>query len=357
MFIFCLACSARKESAKDASEAKVDTVETVVLRRMQPGRTIVLPGDLRPWEVVSIQAKVKGYVQQVRVDRGSSVKKGAILAILEAPELQAQQAEARARVEDFKSKQIASQLTYRRMLQTSKTQGAVAANELDIAKSRMMVDSLQVLSAMASLDAVGEMIKYLNLTAPFDGLITERNISSGELVGPERTKPMFVLENNETLRLTVGIPEIYSGQIKSADKVRFKVTASPEREFDAKLSRSSQSLDFNLRSMMAEFDVPNQSHLLKAGMYAEVTLSVERTVPTLFAPASAVVNSTERIFVIQVNNRQARWVDVKTGVQTEGMVEIFGAIDEGVPVVARASEELRDGSTVISKSSPAIAGK
>lgn len=351
---YCLAlvllwsCAAKKESAQ-TMEKQVDSVETVEVKKLQPARTIVLPGDLKPWEVVSIQAKVKGYVRMVLVDRGAFVKRGTLLAALEAPELQAQKAEARARVEDNRSKQVASQLTYQRMLQTSKTQGAVAANEIDLARSRKLVDSMQVVSAEASYDAVREMINYLNITAPFDGIITERNISPGELVGPERSKPMFVLENSETLRLTVGIPEVYSGQLKSKEPIQFKVTAVPERVFQEKISRTSQSLDFSIRSMMIEIDVPNRDHLLKAGMYAEVTLPVERSLPTMFVPASSVINSTERVFVIQVMDGHCRWIDIRTGVQTGGLVEIFGPLKEGDKVVVKASEELRDGAAIIAK--------
>ncbi len=348
IIILTVACS-KKEEHKTESKKSVDTVETVMIQKLQPARSIALPGDLRPWQVTNIQAKVKGYVRMVTTDRGSSVKKGQVLATLEAPELKAQLAEALAKVEDYKSKQMASKLTYTRMWQTSKTQGAIALNELDVAKSKMQVDSMQVLSATASYQAIQEMVNYLNITAPFEGTVVERNISPGELVGPERSKPMFVLENNQTLRLTLGIPEIYSGQLKEAQAITFKVTALPEKIFHAKLSRSSQSLDYSIRSMMVEFDVNNKEHLLKAGMYAEVTLPVERTTPTLFVPATAVVNSTERVFVIQLIDGKARWIDVKIGTQANGLTEIFGPLEEGQPVVAKATEELRDGNEIVGK--------
>lgn len=349
LIVLSAAACSKKEEHKTEAKKSADTVETVVIQKLQPARSIALPGDLRPWEVTHMQAKVKGYVRSVNTDRGAFVKKGQVMATLEAPELKAQLAEALAKVEDYKSKQIASKMTYTRMLQTSKTQGAVAANELDIAKSKMQVDSMQVLSATASYHAIQEMVNYLNITAPFDGTVIERTISPGELVGPERAKPMFILENNETLRLTLGIPEIYSGQLKSAQPVTFKVTALPEKVFNAKLSRSSQSLDFTIRSMMVEFDVNNREHQLKAGMYAEVTLPVERSAPTLFVPSTAVVNSTERVFVIQVTDGKAKWVDVKIGTQANGLTEVFGPVEEGQFVVAKATEELRDGNEVIPK--------
>ncbi len=277
------------------------------------------------------------------------VKRGQTLAVLEAPELQAQLAEGLARVEDFKSQYLASKLTYQRLVQMSGTQGAVAVNELDVVKSKMVVDSMQMLSALESYKAKKEMVNYLTIKEPFDGIITKRNISPGELVGPEVSEPLFILENSAILRLTIAIPELYSSQLKVGTEVKFKVNALPEKIFTAHLSRSSESLDLSNRSMYAEFDVANQSHLLKSGMYAEVSLLVERSAPTLFVSSSSVVNSTERVFVIQVVDLHAQWIDVKTGTQLDTLVEVFGPLKAGALVVSRASEEIRDGSEVVVK--------
>jgi len=340
-------CSSKREPAKTKGLAR--EVHTSIIKELQPAKTIVLPGDLRPWEIVAVHAKVKGYVKIVKVDRGSLVRKGQTLAMLEAPELEAQLAEGLARLEDFKSQYFASKVTYQRLVQMSATQGAVAVNELDLTRSKMIVDSMQMLSAVESYKAKKEMVNYLTIIAPFDGIVTERDISPGELVGPEGSQPMFILENSMILRLTVAIPELYSSQLRDDSEVKFKVNALPEKIFTARLSRSSQSLDLSIRSMYAEFDVANQLHLLKSGMYAEVSLPVERSAPTLFVSSSSVVNSTERVFVIQVIDNHAKWTDVKTGTQVDTLVEVFGPLKSGGFVVSKASEEIRDGSEVTVK--------
>jgi membrane fusion protein (multidrug efflux system) len=337
-------CSSKKEPAKTKRTTK--EVKTSIVQQLQPAKTIVLPGDLRPWDMVTIQAKVRGYVKIVRVDRGSQVKKGQTLAELEAPELEAQLAEGLARIEDARAQYFTSKLTYQRLLQMSSTSGAVAVNELDQTKSKMIVDSMQMLSARESYQAKKEMVNYLTITAPFDGVVTERTISPGELVGPEGNKPMFNVVNSNILRLTVAIPELYSSELKKGTEVEFKVNALPANTFTARLSRNSQSLDLSIRSLYAEFDVNNLRQLLKPGMYAEVSLPVERAEPTLFISSSSVVNSTERVFVIQIVNHHAKWVDVKTGTQMDSLIEIFGPLKEGDVVVSKASEEIRDGSAI-----------
>ncbi len=349
-FLLVLAgCSHENHVVVDTDTS--DSLATVEVKMLRPAREISLPGELVPWASVVIQAKVKGYVKSVLVDRGSRVRRGQVLAMLEAPELEAQVAEAKSKVEDFRSQSMASRVTYRRLRQTSLTNGAVAANELDLAMARQVADSTQVVAAEAAYEARKQVVNYLTITAPFDGIITSRNVSPGELVGPDGAKSLFSIEDNSTLRLTVAIPELYSAQLDPSAEVSFRVSALPEKKFAAHLSRSSESLDQSIRSMYAEFDVDNHAHLLKSGMYADVQLPVARSASTLFVPASSVVNSTERVFVIRVKDGKLKWTDVRTGVQSNGMVEIFGALREGDPVVARASEELRDGRPVIALAS------
>ncbi len=124
-------------------------------------------------------------------------------------------ASADATLIEQRAKQKASRLTYERIVQTSRTAGAVSANELDVAYSRMQADSALAVAAASNLQAARaqyasqhQLVEYLTVRAPFDGVITERNVSPGELVGPEGgTRPMFVLEDRSRLRLTVAIPE------------------------------------------------------------------------------------------------------------------------------------------------------
>ncbi|MEZ0610788.1 efflux RND transporter periplasmic adaptor subunit [Fibrella sp. WM1] len=358
-FVACTSAVSDNKSAK--KEPEVQSVVVVDVQSLQPSKRVTLPGELKPWNRVNMYAKVKGYVRSLSVDRGTAVRKGQVLARLEAPEVLAELSGAQAQLQAQEATLVeqttrarASRLVYQRLVQTAKTEGAVSANELDQAQARMQADSAMVAvargtvqAARSNFQAKTELRQYLTITAPFDGVVIERNISPGALVGAgDSGKPLFVLEDSRTLRLTVAIPEAFANQLPARSAVSFTVSAIPERRFNARLARTSESLIEANRSMVAEFDVNNAGHDLKAGMYAEVTLPVERSAKTLFVPTTAVVSSSERLFVIRVSDGRAQWVTVQKGNIVDSLVEVFGDLKPGMAIVRTASEEIRDGQTV-----------
>lgn len=356
------ACSSASSDNKPANkEPDVQAVAITTVQALQPSKRVTLPGELKPWNRVSMYAKVKGFVRDISVDRGTIVRKGQVLARLDAPEVLSELSQAQAQVQAQESNLVeqttrarASRLTYQRLLQTAKMEGAVSLNEIDQAQARMQSDSAQVAmgrgtvqAARSNYQAKTELRQYLTITAPFDGIVIERNISPGALVGAgDAGKPLFVLEDSRTLRLTVAIPETFANQLPAKSAVSFTVNAMPDRRFNAKLARSAQSLVEANRAMIAEFDVPNASHELKAGMYADVQMPIERTTKTLFVPTTAVVNSSEKMFLIKVADNRAQWVSVQKGNVLDTLVEVFGEVQPGMAIVRKASEEIRDGQVV-----------
>ncbi|QMW03650.1 efflux RND transporter periplasmic adaptor subunit [Spirosoma foliorum] len=357
------ACSSASSETKSTAEKapEVQQVAVTTVQELQPSKRVTLPGELKPWNRVNMYAKVKGFVRDISVDRGTMVHKGQVLARLDAPEVISELSQAQAQVQAQEATLVeqttrarASRLTYNRLLQTAKMEGAVSANELDQALARMQGDSAMVAVARGTVQAARsnyqaktELRQYLTITAPFDGMVIERNISPGALVGAgDSGKPLFVLEDSRTLRLTVAIPESFANQLKSKSAVSFTVNAMPNRQFNAKLARSAESLVEANRSMMAEFDVANPGHELKAGMYAEVQMPIERTGKTMFVPTTSVVSSSEKMFVIKVNDNRAQWVSVQKGNVLDSLVEVFGDVQPGMTIVKKASEEIRDGQEV-----------
>lgn len=358
--LMVMACGHKEE--KKLSADSVPVVEMTGVRSLQPSLPIVLPGELKPWNKTEIVTKVKGYVGSVHVDRGSKVRKGEILATLEAPEIVAELNQTRARMSaaeatliEQRSRKLASRMTYRRIVETSRTDGAVSANELDVAFARMMGDSAladaaqqNLHAAQAQLAAQTQLVSYLSVKAPFDGLITERNISPGDLVG-DQSKPIFILEDQSKLRLTIAIPENLANSIEEKSIVSFSIQADPLKKYEARFARSANSLQENNRSMMAEFDFDNQQGNVKAGMYAEVHLPFMRNKPTLFVPPSALIHSTEGVFVVRINNNAAEWINVQKGNTADSLVEVFGTLKEGDRIVKKAYDELRNGQPLKAK--------
>lgn len=357
------ACSSASSDNKPAAtkDPDIQQVEVTSVQALQPSNRVTLPGELKPWNRVSMYAKVKGFVREVTVDRGTTVHKGQVLARLDAPEVISELSQAQAQVQAQEATLVeqttrarASKLTYSRLVQTAKMEGAVSANELDQALAKMQGDSAMVAVARGTVQAARsnyqaktELRQYLTITAPFDGMVIERNISPGALVGAgDSGKPLFVLEDSRTLRLTVAIPETFANQLPKKSAVSFSVNAMPDRRFNAKLARSAESLVETNRAMMAEFDVANAAHELKSGMYAEVMMPVERSGKTLFVPTTSVVSSSEKMFVIKVNDNRAQWVSVQKGNVVDSLVEVFGDLQAGTPIVKKASEEIRDGQAI-----------
>ncbi len=354
-------CSSEEELENSISKHSSHIATTEVLG-LRPAKEVVIPGELKPWDKVDIFPKTKGFIKSVKADRGAIVQEGQVLAVLESPETVAELNQSKAQLQAFqgtlqeqKAKFHASKSTYLRLLKTSQTNGAVSASELEHAHARYIADSAIVLSGIEHVNSAREfynakkqIVDYLTITAPFDGVIMERNISPGTLVGPELNgqKPMYVLVNSSKLRLTVAVPEVYSGSISKKAVASFTVNSLPDQHFKANYARSAENIDNHVRVMLTEFDVPNQNYQLKAGMYAEVKIPVQRKGHTLFVPTKSIVTSSEKVFVIKVKDHQAEWVNVRRGNVVDTLTEVFGNIKEGDRLVLKASEEIRDGQKV-----------
>lgn len=323
-------------------------------------RTIDLPGGFSPFLSVSLHAKVAGYVERVLVDRGSVVKEGDLLVELTAPELKAQISEAESKVHGAEADRLqaeaqvaAVQSTFDRLKEAAKTPGAVAGNELiqaekQVEAAQALVRSRQQAShaAAAAVEAQKVMEAYLKITAPFAGVVTDRLIHPGALVGPGADPVLLVIQQVQRLRLVVPVPEEDVGGIVRGASVSFHVPAFPERTYSGTVARIAHALDQNTRTMAVELDVLNRDGSLAPGMYPTVKWPIRRARPALLVPRTSVVTTTERTFVIRDQDGRAQWVDVKKGAADGEMVEVIGNLRAGDRVVRRATDEVRDGTAL-----------
>lgn len=312
----------------------------------QLSSSINLPGEIKPFEIVQLYPKVNGFVEDVLVDRGSKVKKGQILLKLEAPEIEQQYFAAKSKYLQATAMYVASKDNYERLLATSKTPGTVSAHDITIAKSRMMADSAIVQGEIANYSGLEVTKNYLIVRATFDGVITERNVHPGALVGPNLKtddKPMLVLQQEEKLRLIINIPEVYSNQLASNSIIAFHVSTLPGKYFKGVINRSAGALDMKYRSEAMEIDVNNKERLLKPGMYAEVELPVKRIGPSPVVPKSSIVNSTEGKYVICVRNGKTHKVNVQEGNFQNDSTEVFGELKAGDKIIINATDDIKEG--------------
>jgi RND family efflux transporter MFP subunit len=350
-FLACALCLA-------AVAARGQELTPVVSKTLS--RTIDLPGEFEPFQSVAIHAKLRGYVERVLVDRGSVVKQGQLLTELSAPEMKSQLAEAESKVLAARSESLqaeaqlsAAQSTYDRLQEAAKTPGAIAGNE--IVQARQQVEAAKALvqakrqagvALEGAVRAQKDLEEYLRITAPFDGIVTDRMVHPGALVGPGADPVLLVIQEIAHLRLTVAVPEEDVSGIARGAQVAFRVPAYPERVYSGTVARSSHTLDPKTRTMAVELDVFNRDGSLSPGMYPAVKWPVRRTKPSLFVPKTSVVATTERTFVIRDHGGAAEWVNVTRGVADGDLIEVSGNLQAGDKVVRRATDEIREGAAL-----------
>lgn len=393
MALSLTACTQTKEEAKPKSTVVLETypVQTGYL-----DRDMLLPAEVLPYQDVPIYPKITGFIKWIGVDRGSLVKKGQLLVSLVAPELTAQRDEAQAKVfeaEDrlnearrkldsaraltaqAEAKMQADKFTYDRYKQAGQTPGVIAQNDIDVQGKQVEADrqamnsqadivraaEAQIATAQSSIKAARKAVKniedmqaYLSVTAPFNGVITERNMHEGSLAYPPSGgngyPPMLRIKQNDLLRIVIPVPEIATSDLRIGAPIKFTIPAFPGREFSGNIARLAHSLDVKTRTMPVELNYYNSADLVAPGMFPEVKWPMKRAYPTMFVPTHAVAVSLEKPFVIKVVNGSAQWVDIKRGQVMGNMTEIFGDIKPTDEVVLNASDEIIDGSPCVAKS-------
>ena len=321
-------------------------VKLITLKLEQVSNKLNLTGEIIPFDRANIYARTPGYVKDVKVDIGSKVTKGQVLCILDAPELKAAQAQSRSNSMGTKSKYESTKSTYLRLLKAAQTPGAVADNELEIARNQMRTDSAVYEASRSATEATGTMQDYLVIRSPFNGVVTARNVFKGDFVDNTGKTLLFRVEDNSSLRVDVAVPEAYNSTTLKDNEATFTVSANPGQLFKAKLARKSDAIDPQTRSETWELTFPNATGLLKPGMFAQIVLQVSRPKEGLIVHFKAVVTKQERKFVIRVENGKTKWVDVKTGFTSKEKTEIAGDLKPGDQLVAQANEELKEGLTV-----------
>ncbi|MBL8290638.1 MAG: efflux RND transporter periplasmic adaptor subunit [Bryobacterales bacterium] len=334
--------------------------ELAAVKAQKLERSITLPGELVPYESVTLFARIPGFVEKVLVDKGSQVRLGQTLVTLSAPEIALQTAAAESKFRTAKSERAeaearrqGAQLTYEQLKEASKTEGAISEAEVLQALSALEAAKAAVDAAAGSVDAAEsalrvtrQMEEYLIVTAPFEGVVTARHVHPGALVGPAPNAAILRLEHISRLRLDVGVPEADSAGIVQGAVVTFTVPAYRTRRFAARVARVSRSVDLKSRTMSVELDFDNSSGLLAPGMYAEVLWPVRTSGEVLAVPSTAVVRTTDRTFVVRVKQGEAEWVDVRRGASLGDMVEVTGDLTPGDLVLRRGTDEVRPGRPV-----------
>ena len=193
----------------------------------------------------------------------------------------------------------------------------------------------------------------MTVTAPFDGVIIERNIHPGALVGPSSgpgaSTPMLRLVQERRLRLVVPVPEAYVAGVSRGTVMPFSVDAYPGQTFSGTVARIARAVNVQTRTMAIELDVNNADGRLSPGTFCQVRWPVRRSGPSLLVPSGSIASTTDRTFVVRVRDGRTEWVDVNTGLTAGPLVEVFGALRSGDEVAVRGTDEIPAGTEVHAK--------
>lgn len=336
----------KKEGGMPAMAMMMNPMETIEISKSNPKVMLKLAGELKPDQQTELFAKVNSYVKKIRVDIGDKVSAGQVLMVLEAPEIQSQVANAKAKAQAQEAIYLSTKATYDRMITANETHGAIAKDALNQIKARKLSDEAQWNAAKSTYNEIKDVNNYLVIKAPFSGTVTSRNVDLGSYVGPMNKEPLLIIENNQKLRLNLSVPEANTPFVKLGDTIHFYVRSQPQEKYVALVSRKSGSLDLKLRSEKIEADFINKNSALKPYMIAETTLPLQHAEPTFFVPKSAVVESGMGVYVIRVENGKTKNIPVSKGRIMPEQIEVFGDLNEGDKILKMASEEMQEGTKI-----------
>jgi RND family efflux transporter MFP subunit len=322
------------------------------------GREIVLPGNIQAFTLAPIYARTTGYVKSWSHDIGSHVRKGELLAVIETPELDQELAQAKADLATATTNAELAKTTASRY-QDLIGEKAVSQQDTDSFVSQLEARNTAVTSAEANVHRLEELQSFERIEAPFDGVITARNLDVGQLVtasGSTTTpgagiitssKEIFDISAIGTLRVFINVPQVYAPDARKGVVATLTLPQYPGRTFKGKLVRTSDSVDPATRTLLAEVDVDNHSGELLPGSYTEVHLNVSGEAAALVVPVSAIILESDGLHVASVDgNNRAHILRVTPGRDFGSSMEILSGLQSDQPVIANPPDSLTDGEEV-----------
>ena len=367
---------------QDRIAALVPRVRTVVAERADGPLDLTLPGEMRAFTTAAISARATGYVAERRVDIGSRVKAGDLLLRIAAPDLDQQLAQGVAQVGQLKAQLLQTQaqveqaranvnlanLTNNRT-STLAVQGWASRQNADTSQAGVLSQAATLAAAEAGVkialanikaqEAVVDRLKALaafeRVVAPFDGVITTRNVDVGDLVRADNGgTPLLSMDQDSTLRITVNVPQNVAVGVKAGVAASISVPQIPGRSFDGFVGRSSGSLLTASRTLTTQVDVPNADGALRAGLYAYVTLKIPRAQPGVTIPAEAAVFNSRGMQVAAVGgDDRVTWRTVQVRRDFGRTLELESGLSADSRIVYSPPTDLRDGQAIEREERPA----
>ena len=329
-----------------------DSIMAVAVARPTGGAEameVTLPANTQAFIDTPIYARTNGYLRHWFADIGAHVHQGQILAEIETPELDQQVQQAQSDLATAVANQQIAQITAERWKKLL-AKNAVSTQESDQATSEFTSRNSALASAQANVRRLQQLQSYEKIYAPFDGVITARNVDIGALIqsgdSNSAKAELFHMAATDKLRLFVPVPEVYASAVHNGDHVVITSDAAPNRKIIGTVVRNSDSIDISNRTLNMEVDVNNADHKLLAGQYAFVHLPIPPSSSSMTVPANVLLFRGEGLRIGVVRDNKVQLVPVKVGHDYGATVEIIAGLSSQDRIILNPSDSLADGERV-----------
>ena len=339
---------AESKLRQNTNEAAVEEVVIIHPKDNSPIDEVVLPGATQPYINSPVYARASGYLVKWYHDIGSRVKKGDLLAVVDAPELDKQLAQAQADLETSRANSDLAKITADRWQGLVKTR-SVSKQSTDQAVDNQKASDSTVNSYAANQRHYADLVGFEKIYAPFDGVITMRNTDNGWLIGAGQNTPgqeLFQIGQISTLRVFVAVPEVYSRAARVGSRATLTLDEYPDQTFQGTVTRTSSSIDMASRTLNTEVDIDNSKGLLLPGAYVRVHLAMPAQIHSVIVPSSTLLFRSEGLQVGVVRNDVAQLVPVSIGTDYGETVQITTGLSASDDVIENPFDSLVSGTPV-----------
>jgi RND family efflux transporter MFP subunit len=324
-------------------------VTTINPKPANEGMPLTLPGTLQGINEATVYARSNGYILRWTKDIGSSVKKGELLAEITAPEIDQELSQAMAAQQQAASSEALAKSTSERW-KNLREKDAVTQQDLDERQSTYLQAQANLASAQANAARLRNLQGFNKVVAPFDGVVTSRNIDVGDLVDAGNggsAKALFTIAQLDPLRLYVFVPQVYASQVKVGDAVTVHMAEHQGEEYKGTIARTARAIDAATRTMQVEIRVPNPNETLIAGAYVQVALPIKQDGTALVVPTNVLLFRPDGPRVATVDAAgKVRLSTVKLGTDFGSTVAVMSGLKADDRVVLNPADSLVDGDVV-----------
>ena len=314
--------------------------------RSNASRELTIPGDVQAYVETPIYARTDGYLKRWYVDIGGKVKEGQLLATIDTPEIDQQLKQAEAAQLQAQANLDLARTTAERWHNLLKSDG-VSQQEVDTNDAAYKARQADYAAAVANVERLKSLQSFQQVTAPFAGVITARDIDIGALITNGTAKELFKLAQIDVMRVYVNVPEGYSNDMRIGLPAELHIAEFPNRIFTGKVAHTAGAIDPASRTLLTEVQVPNPKGELFPGSYAEVTFKITSAEPPLVVPSNTLIFRSAGPQVAVVDSRHmARLRNVKVGRDFGTSLEILSGLQPNDLVILNPPDSLADGAAV-----------